>query len=147
MTDKNKLIIGGFLILFVAIGAAGWAWQWNLNFNNCNEISDEINRLSDNQHNLLFTYGLFSEKNLNDKKKAGFRKYIDLRELMSKAFIEDFSKNCRSKFHKTKLSYILKQYELYLMTKQGLFKESQNLQFLWLRKNFPYELVYDQDEL
>ena len=147
MKDKNKLIIGGFLILFMAIGAAGFAWKWSLAFNNCNIIESEIARLSDNRHTLLLIYRLFSEKNLNNKQKSVFRKYIDLNEPALKTYIEDHKNKCRAKIHKSKLTHILKEYELYLMTKQGLFKESQQREFLWIRKNFPYELVYDQDQL
>lgn len=146
MTDKNKLIIGSFLILFTLIGAGGFGWNWFLNFNDCNNMSNEINRLTDIQGNLLFTYGLFAEKELSDKQKEGLRKYIDLKEPMSKSFIEDFSKKCQSDFQKVKLTYILKGYELYLMTKQGLFNESQSLEFLWIRKNFPFELTYREED-
>ena len=147
MKDKNKLIIGSFLIFFTMIGAVGFGWNWFLHYHHCDKIESEISRLSDSRHTLLLIYGLFSEKGLGHERRAGFRKYIDLNEPALKAYIEDFKDTCRSKAQKSKLTHILKEYELYLMTKQGFFKESQQREFLWIRKNFPYELVYQEDEL
>ena len=147
MKDKTKLIIGSFLILFTLIGAVGFGWNWFLNHEYCEKIESEISRLSDNRHTLLLIYGLFSEKGLGNERRAGFRKYIDLNEPALKLYIENFKDKCRSKANKSKLTHILKEYELYLVTKQGFFKESQQREFLWIRKNFPYELVYDQDQL
>ena len=147
MADKNKLIIGSFLILFTLIGALGFGWNWFLVNDDCEKIEGEIARLSDNRYMLLLIYGLFSDKELGHEKRAGFRKYIDLNEPGLKFHIETFKDTCRSKAQKSHLTHILKEYELYLMTKQGFFKESQQREFLWIRKNFPYELIYDQEEL
>ena len=145
--EEYSILIFVLVFLSMAIGAAGFAWKWSLAFNNCNIIESEIARLSDNRHTLLLIYGLFSEKGLGHERRAGFRKYIDLNEPTLKVYIETFKDTCRSKAQKSKLTHILKEYELYLVTKQGFFKENQQREFLWIRKNFPYELVYDQEEL
>ena len=139
MTDKNKLIIGGFLILFTAIGAGGFGWNYFLKFNRCNQSHYDISRLMDDQDNLLFTYSLFGDHSLTENKQTDFRKLVDMREPLIKAHVEHFKKHCQTGFRKKELIAILKNYETYTFTKEFLFKQSEYHNNKWIREHYPYE--------
>ena len=135
MTDKSKLILGGFFILFTAIGAGGFGWQWFLKSHRCDNSHNEINRLMDNQDNLLLTYGLFAEHNLTKNQKEGFRKMIDLREPLIRVNLEFFKEDC--KYRKADILAVFKFFEVYLVTKKALYKDTQSGNYKWLRENHP----------
>ena len=137
MTDKNKLIIGSFLILFTIIGSAGFGWDHFLKSNACDQTRSEINRLMDNQDNLLLTYGLFAEHSLTEDKKLGFQKLIDMREPLLRVNIEHFKEKCRSKQRKQELIGFLKGYDIYILTKKNLLKENEYQNTKWIREHYP----------
>ena len=135
MTDKSKLILGGFFILFTAIGAGGFGWQWFLNSDVCDKTHSEIKRLMDNQDNFLLTYGLFAEYSLTEDQQAGFKKMIDLREPLIRFTMKSFKEKC--KYRKQEILAIFKFFEIYLVTKKAFFKDSQSGNYKWLRDNHP----------
>ena len=137
MTYKNKLILGNFLILFTIIGAGGFGWNHFLKSNSCDHFSNDIKRLMDNQDNLLMTYSLFANHNLTEDKQLAFQKLADMREPLIRASVENFKKNCQSKFRKTELSTFVKSYEIYTITKQHLFKQNEYHNNKWLREHYP----------
>ncbi len=136
MTDKQK--IAGLSFGIVAIAALGFGWNFFLKFNTCNQTGNEIVRLMDNQDDLLYTYGFFADS-LTEDRQLSFRKLIETKEPLIKARVECFQKACRTDFRKYELSGFLKGYELYLLTKQTLFKESQFSGIQWIRDHFPFE--------
>ena len=139
MTYKNKLIFSFFLIIFTAIGAGGFGWNWFLMFNECNQARHEINRLMDNQDNLLLTYGLFAEHSLTEDKKLGFQKLIDMREPLLRANVEHFKEHCHSKSNQRELIGFLKGYDIYILSKKNLLKENEYQNTKWIREHYPYE--------
>ena len=92
-----------------------------------------------NQDNLLYTYGFFGEKILTEYKQIDFRKLIDAKEPTIRTSIENFKESCRSRSRQSELSFFLKNYETYLVTKQTLFKESQRTGSNWIRDNVPID--------
>ena len=139
MTDKKKLIIGGFLILFTVIGASGFGWNYFLISNECNQARLEINRIMDNQDNLLMTYGLFSEHSLTEDKQLAFHKLIDIKEPLLRVNIEHFKETCKSKNRERELIGFLKGFEIYIISKQHILKENEYQNNKWLREQYPYE--------
>ena len=139
MTYKNKLTLGIFLLLFIAIGAGGFGWNWFLGYDLCNKTSYEIRRVMDNQDNLLLTYGLFAEHSLTEDKKLGFQKLIDMREPLLRANIEHFKDKCHSKLRTKELIGFLKGYDIYILTKKNLLKENEYQNTKWIREHYPYE--------
>ena len=135
MTDKNKLIFGVFFILFTAIGAGGVGWKWFLNSNSCDHFSNNIKRLMDNQDNLLLIYGLFAEHSLTKNKQTNFKQMIDLREPLIRANMEHFKENC--KYRKKEILATFNFFEIYLVTKKALYKDTQSGNYNWLRQNHP----------
>ena len=93
----------------------------------------------DNQDNLLYNYGFFAEQSLTEDRQADFRKLIDAKEPSIKTRIENFKESCISSLRKGQLNSMLKSYELYLIAKQSLFKESQQRGFNWIRDNIPID--------
>ena len=139
MIDKKKMIIGNFVLCFLAILFLGLGWNWFLKFNECNQSHNNIDRLIDNQDNLLFIYGFFAEKSLTEDRQKDLRKIIEVKEPLITTNIEHFKKKCRSGFRKNNLAFILKSYQTYLLTKQSLFKENQRKGLKWVSDNFPVD--------
>ena len=139
MTYQKKLTLGVFLLIFTAIGAGGFGWNWFLMFNDCNQTKHEINRLMDNQDNLLLTYGLFAEHSLTEDKKLGFQKLIDMREPLLRVNIEHFKETCRSNMRTQELIGFLKGYDIYILTKKNLLKDNEYHNNKWIREHYPYE--------
>ena len=137
MTDKQKIAGLGFGL--AVITAVGFGWNWFLKFNDCNQSRSDIVRLMDNQDDLLYTYGFFAEHSLTEDRQLSLRKLIETKEPLIKARVESFQKACRTASRKHELSGFLKGYELYLLTKQTLFKESQFSGIQWVREHFPFE--------
>ena len=135
MTDKNKLILGAFLILFTAIGAGGFGWKWFLKSDICNQTHNEINLLMNNQDNLLLIYGLFAEHSLTEKQQDDFQRVVDLREPLIRANLEYFKEKCP--YRKQEVLAVFKFFEVYLITKKAFFKDSQSGNYKWLRDNHP----------
>ena len=135
MTDKNKLIFGVFFICFTAIGAGGFGWKWFLNSNSCDQAHNELNRLMDNQDNFLLIYGLFAEHSLTEDQQKGFQKMVDLREPLIRVNLKHFKENCP--YRKTDILAVFKFFEVYLVTKKALYKDTQSGNYKWLRENHP----------
>ena len=139
MTDKTKMIVGIFLIIFVAIGAGGLAWDRNLKMDQCDETERRITHLGNRIDDLFFGYGMYREINPNNQRRETFKKYIELKEPLAKKMIEDYAKACRSGYQKKILLIMLSQYSLYLRTKTLLFEESQAAEMLWLQGVSPHK--------
>ena len=139
MTDKTKLIIGSFLILFVAIGAGGFAWDRFLKMNECDQLSGQITLLGNRIDDLFFNYGVYREINPNDNRRETFKKYIELKEPLAKNMIERYAEMCRTGYQKHVLMMMLGNYSLYLRTKTLLFEESQAAEMLWLQGVSPHK--------
>lgn len=139
MSDKHKLIIGGFLILFVAIGAGGFVWDRFLKMNQCDDMERRITHLGNRTDDLIFNYGLYREITKNPNRLAAFRKYIELKEPLAKKMIEDYAKQCRTGYQKQILLLMLQNHALYLRTKGLLFEESQAAEMLWLQGVSPHK--------
>ena len=133
MSDKHKLIIGCFLILFTLIGAGGFAFDRLLKLAECDELERQITHLGNRKDDLVLNYVLLSEISKNETKLAAFRKYIETKEPLEKTLIERFAKKCKTGYQKAQLLMMLSNYDLYLRTKSLLFKESQAAEMLWLR--------------
>ena len=139
MTDKTKLIIGGFLILFVAICAAGFGWDRALMIDQCDRLEGRITHLGNRTDDLLFSYGLYREITKKPNRLAAFRKYIELKEPLAKKMIENYAKMCRTDYQKQILLIMLQNHALYLRTKALLFEESQASEMLWLQGVSPHK--------
>ena len=98
----------------------------------------------DKQSDLLLIYGLFAEKDLERDKQLGLRKYISLKEPVIKVSIEYFLKSCRSKVFQRQLFSMLKNFELYALTKQNVFKESQAKNLKWIRDTYPFDPSFSE---
>ena len=139
MTDKHKLIIGSFLILFVAIGAGGFAWDRTLKMDQCDEMERRITHLGNRLDDLFFNYGVYREISPDNKRRDAFKKYIELKEPLAKKMIEDYAKTCRTGYQKQILLIMLQNHALYLRTKALLFEESQAGEMLWLQGVSPHK--------
>ena len=143
MTKKQTLV--SLLFVFMAITSFGLVWNWFLKFNECNLRSETTQRLMDNQEDILFTFRIIKDRTLKEDSQKTFEKYINLKEIMIKGYIEHFAESCQSRLNRNRLITILKSFELYLVAKQSLFKENQN--FNWLRGLIPFEPVYENYEI
>ena len=139
MKAKEKLIIGSFLILFVAIGAFGVVWNKVLEWDQCDQLEIKITHLGNRTDDLLFSYGLYREITKNPNRLAAFRKYIELKEPLAKTMIERYAKQCRAGYQKQILLIMLQNHALYLRTKGLLFEESQAAKMHWLRGVSPHK--------
>ena len=135
MTDKKRLIIGSFLILFTAIGASGFGWNYFLNSNTCTHARHEINRIMDNQDDLLMTYGLFAKDSLSEDKQLAFHKLIDIKEPLLRVHIEHFKDKCQSR--EKELLGFLKGFEIYIVSKQQILKQNEYQNNKWLKEQYP----------
>ena len=143
MTKKQTLV--SLFLVFIAITSFSLAWKWFLKFNECNLRSETTQRLMDNQEYILFTLRIIKDRTLKKDRQKTFEKYINLKEGMIKGYIEHFAESCRSKINRDRLMTILKSFELYLVTKQSLFKKNQD--FKWLRGLTPFDPVYEDYEI
>ena len=139
MKTQTKLIIGGFLILFMAIGAAGFEWDRALMIEQCDRLEARITHLGNRTDDLLFSYGLYQEITENENRLASFRKYIELKEPLAKTMIEKYAKMCNTGYQKQILIMMLQNHALYLRTKALLFEESQASEMLWLQGVSPHK--------
>lgn len=136
MTEKQK--IAGVIIGIALIASVGFGWQFFLRSNACDHYSNLIKQYMNAQDNLLFTFGFFAE-HLTEDRQNDFKKLIEVKEPLIKGTVEHFAKTCDSAVRKSDLITFLKGYEIYLITKQTFFKESQRSSFEWIRETFPYE--------
>ena len=144
MTYKQRFVSLFLFILLICSGGLGW--NLFLKSNDCNHFNYDIKRLMDNQSNLLLTYGLFAEHSLTKDAQKSFKKMIDLKEPLIRSKIESFQKMCRSRLRTTQVKTLFKSFEMYVVTKQKVFKESQWVSLNWLRKNIPVDpSAYDID--
>ncbi len=137
MTEKQK--IAGAIFGIAIIASVGFGWKHFLSANACDHYGNEIKRLLDDQDNLLFTYGFFAEHTLTEDRQKDFKRLIEVKEPLVRVTVEHFSKTCRSSLRKSELIAFLKTYEIYLVTKQAFFKQSQRSGFDWIRDTFPFD--------
>lgn len=137
MSEKQK--IAGVICGIALIASMGFGWQFFLRANACSHYSNKIKQLMNDQDNLLFTFGFFAEHTLTEDRQNDFKKLIEVKEPLIKGTVEHFAKTCYSAVRKSDLITFLKGYEIYLITKQTFFKESQRSSFEWIRETFPYE--------
>ena len=137
MKYKNKIIIGNFFIMFAIIGAGGFGWNWFLSYNGCNQASNEIHRIMDNQDDLLMTYGLFAKHSLTEDKQLAFHKLIDIKEPLLRVHIEHFKDKCQSR--EKELLGFLKGFEIYIVSKQQILKQNEYQNNKWLKEQYPYK--------
>ena len=73
------------------------------------------------------------------EKRLASKKVLENREPRIQQAIEFYRENCQRPAHKARLSFMLKGYELYLLTKQGVYKDSEAAGFDWIRKTLPLD--------
>ena len=136
MTEKQK--IAGAIFGLAVIASVGFGWSFFLKSSACEHYSGQIQQYMNAQDNLLFTFGFFSGQ-LTEDRRQDFKKLIEVKEPLIRGTVEHFAKTCDSAVGKSELIGFLKGYEIYLITKQTFFKESQRSSFEWIRETFPYE--------
>ena len=132
----KKQIFSIISLWFFTIGIFGLGFSWLVASSDCNLKRQEITRITDSQNNLLASFGVFGRKEKLPILKVAIKK----RESFIKTSIESFKASCRSKKYKKQLVSLLKQYEIYLYTKQAVLQEKQD--FDWHQSLFPVELVF-----
>ena len=129
-----------FITLWLfTIGIFALGWMWLVSFTNCNMQHRDITRIIDNQDQLIMSYRMFESLGLKEKLSA-LKTLITQKESLIKFKIESFKNTCQSRQNKKQLVSILKQYEIYLYTKQVTLQEKQN--FDWHQNLFPKELAF-----
>ena len=138
MTTERRLIIGTFVSLYFFVFVSWAGWQVFYSFNDCETQARDIERITDDQQDLVFSLWIFGD-GIKDNKKAGLKHYLEKAEPRIQQAIEFYGENCQRAAHKASLSFMLKGYELYLMTKQNVYKTSEASGFDWIRKTLPID--------
>ena len=120
--------------------AAGW--QVFYSFNACERQARDVEMIADDQDSLLYSVFLFGESMKAEKRQAA-KEVLENRELRIQQAIENYAGDCRRAAHKARLSFMLKGYELYLLTKQAVYKDSEAAGFDWIRKPLPINPRYE----
>ena len=138
MTTERRLIIGTFVSLYLFVFATWAGWKVFYNFESCATQARYIERIADDQQDLVFSVWIFGD-GIKDNKKAGVKHYLEKAEPRIQKAIERYAGDCQSKMQKNRLRVMLRGYELYLMTKQNVYKDSEAAGFDWIRKTLPLD--------
>ena len=132
MTEKTRLIVGNFIVLFVLIGAFAAGWSWFLKDQECIELMADINRQGNHQESLVFSYFLIKDQ-IETENQEKFKRFIEIKEPLFKKSVEVYSQRCRSGADRPPLFHALKNFEYYLVSKQMAFGENQPENYSWLQ--------------
>ena len=138
MTTERKLIFGTFIALYFFIFATWAGWRSFHKFNNCQDQARIIEHLSDDQTDLVFSVWIFGD-GMKANKKAAIKHYLGKSELRLQNAIEYYAEKCRLKAQKNRLRSMIQNYELYLITKQRIYEDTEIDGFSWIRKIQPID--------
>ena len=138
MKTERRLIIGTFVSLYLFVFATWAGWKVFYSFNDCQTLARDIERLADDQQDLVFSIWIFGD-GIKDNKKAGVKHYLEKSEPRVQQAIERYAGDCQGKAQKNRLRIMLKGYSLYLQTKQAVYEDSEAAGFDWIRKTLPLD--------
>ena len=136
MTDKEKLVSLGLFFIFLI--AFSFGWSWFIKFGGCQIKQTDIARMTDNQDDKLFNYIMYKKQGFKEESLNHFKRHISLSEGLIKLKIEHYKKKCE-RFFKPSLLSILKQYEMYLISKEQIFEESFYKEKVWVKQMHPLQ--------
>ena len=140
MTSERKLIWGNF-IFFSFLVASTWAgWTVFHKFHSCQDQARSIESISDDKTNLIFSVWIFGDS-MPANKKAAVKFYLGKAEPRWQKAIEYYAETCRDKPAQTKLAFMLRGFELYLITKQNVYKTTEAAGMDWVKKNMPIDAI------
>ena len=142
MTAERRLIIGTFVSLYFFVFFSWVGWESFHKFDDCKDQARDIERIADDQQDMVFSIWIFGD-GIKDNKKAGVKHYLEKSEPRVQNAIERYAKDCQGKAAKNRLRIMLKGYELYLLTKQGVYKDSEAAGFDWIRKTLPLDARFE----
>ena len=142
MTSERKLIFGTIGLLYVFVAFTWLGWETFYKFNDCENQARDIARTSDDQTDLVFSVWIFGDS-MPANKKAGIKHYLGKAEPRWQKAIERYAENCRDRAAKDRLVFMLKGYELYLMTKQNIYKNTEAPGLDWIKKNMPIDAILE----
>ena len=142
MNSERKLIFGTIGLLYVFVVATWAGWKSFLRFNDCQDQARSIEMTADDQSDLVFSVWIFGDS-MPANKKAGVKHYLGKGEPRWQKAIERYAEKCRDKLSQTKLAFMLRGYELYLMTKQNVYKTTEAAGLDWIKKNMPIDAILE----
>ncbi len=142
MTSERKLIIGAFALLYVFVAATWAGWKALYKFHDCQDQARDIERSADDTSNLIFSVWIFGD-NMPANKKAAAKFYLGKAEPRWQKAIERYAENCRDRAAKDRLVFMLKGFELYLITKQNIYKGTEAAGLDWIRKTMPIDALLE----
>ena len=138
MTAERKLIFGTFGLLYLFIFASWLGWRSFHKFNNCETQARSIEALSDDQTDLVFSVWIFGD-GMKANKKAAIKHYLGKSEMRLQNAIESYKEECQLKAQKNRFRDMIQAYNLYLITKQRIYEDTEIDGFSWIRKVQPID--------
>ena len=142
MTSERKLIFGTIGLLYVFVAATWAGWKVFYKFHDCRDQARSIEMVADDKSSLIFSVWIFGDS-LPANKKAAVKFYLGKGEPRWQKAIERYAEKCRDKPAKTKLAFMLKGYELYLITKQNIYKDTEAPGLDWIKKTMPIDAILE----
>ncbi len=142
MSSERKLIIGAFALLYVFVAATWAGWKVFYKFHDCQDQARDIERSADDTSNLIFSVWIFGGS-MPANKKAAAKFYLGKAEPSWQKAIERYAADCRDRAAQTKLAFMLRGYELYLVTKQAVYDDSEAAGLDWIRKTMPIDAMLE----
>ena len=142
MTSERKLIFGNFFFLSFLVATTWAGWKVFYKFHDCQDQARTIEGISDDKTNLIFSVWIFGDS-MPANKKAAAKFYLGKGEPRWQKAIERYAENCRDRAAKDRLVFMLKGYELYLMTKQNIYKDTEAPGLDWIRKTMPIDAMLE----
>ncbi len=142
MTTERKLIFGNFFFLFFLVATTWAGWKVFYKFHDCQDQARDIARTSDDQTDLVFSVWIFGDS-MPANKKAAVKFYLGKGEPRWQKAIERYAENCRDRAAKDRLVFMLKGFELYLITKQNIYKDTEAPGLDWIKKNMPIDAILE----
>ena len=140
MTSERKLIFGNFLIISFLVATTWAGWQMFYNFHDCENKAQDIAVIAKGQDVLLYSVFLLSEV-IKPEKLQLTKRVLESGERPLQKAIEDYAENCRQKPQQLRFAFMLRGYELYLMTKQNVYKTTEAAGLDWVHKTRPIDAL------